>query len=386
MSPPPPQSAPSTAATTNETVNGEEIKKSTKRLAPQPPVASNNNNNNKMYSKEVSSEKIEKVCETVLEVPKNEDQMKMNDVNVDKVNNEQNTLKQVDETDIKMDNNSTLLKNNSNDKLTNDTIIFNCDSMNNSIKDDDQCHSPKQSVFDDGDSALKMVENGQHQDNNCQVTILSNHSTIINTVDVPDDQKNISIVTIEDSKNISIKSFDDHLGQNNNNKRDRKSESPKIVLNNEYAGSGQKSLEISKPKKDAPKQVNNVNNKPLNDNSNNNKAIRTDSSNSKKTTIKVNLNLKSDNVQKNCNTKVNTKTDANNYLTRIDQANSISQIIPNARHNNKINENKSLKRESSNSSSNFGSVGSDKENKMHNLSPDQSAVIIRKKQDMVCLV
>lgn len=370
---------PSTTAAINETVNGEEIKKSTKRLAPQPPVVSNNN---KMYSKEESSEKNEKVSETVLEVVKNEDQMKMNDINIDKVNNEQNTLKQVDEIDIKVDNNSSLLKNDFNDyKLTNDTKKFNCDSLKHSNKDDDQCHSPKHSVFDDGDSGVKMVENGHHQDNNCQVTILSNHSTIINTVDVPDNQKNISIVTIEDSKNISIKSSDDHLGQNNN-KRDRKSESPKIVLNNEYVGSSEKSFEISKPKKDSPKQANNINNKPLKENSNN-KAIRTDSSNSKKTTIKVNLNLKSDNVQKNGN-KVNAKTDANNYLTRIDQANSISHSIPSARHNNKMNESKSLKRESSNSSSNFGSLGSsDKENKMQNLSPDQSAVIIRKKQEMV---
>lgn len=227
--------------------------------------------------------------------------------------------------------------------------------------------------------AVKITENGNKTSNeNCQVTISSNHSTIISTNETPEEDKsNISIVTIENGKDISIKSSDfnrikatdlenvvsyassDSTRPTSASSSGKKAAKPeKIVLNNEYVP--QKLAEQSE--NEAPPPLGEQTEKSLS---------RTSSNNDQniKTTIKVNLNLVSESESKH-GSKAATPENSK-LLTRIDQVNS---------------RNYERKREVANNQAN-SVVGNGPDNEIANnginASSDQS-VILRKKREMVC--
>lgn len=187
---------------------------------------------------------------------------------------------------------------------------------------------------------VKIKENGNYASNdNCQVTISSNHSTIINTNESAaeeEDKSNISIVTIENGTNISIKSSDinkvkstdlDDVASFNSNdssmglavsESKRGPNKEKIVLNNEYVPQKERNLEHSGKENFTGDQE---------------KLSRTSSNTDQniKTTIKVNLNLVSEkdndsspkHVKQQAETSKETTNNNNSkLLTRIDQVNS----------------------------------------------------------------
>lgn len=221
--------------------------------------------------------------------------------------------------------------------------------------------------------AVKITENGNKTSNeNCQVTISSNHSTIISTNEaLEEDKSNISIVTIENGKDISIKSSDfnrikapdlenvsyassDSTRPTSASSSGKKGAKPeKIVLNNEY---------VPQSEKETPPPLGEQTEKSLS---------RTSSNNDQniKTTIKVNLNLVSESDNKH-GSKAATPENSK-LLTRIDQVNS---------------RNYERKREVANNQAN-SAVGNGPDNEIANnginASSDQS-VILRKKREMVC--
>lgn len=235
------------------------------------------------------------------------------------------------------------------------------------------------------DEKVKIKENGNYASNdNCQVTISSNHSTIINpneNIAEEEDKSNISIVTIENGTNISIKSSDINkvikstdLGSNESSlaqlgspvaesKRENKE---KIVLNNEYVPQKERNFEHSVKEETSGEQE---------------KLSRTSSNNDQsiKTTIKVNLNLVSENekesVPKLVKQQSENNKEANNskLLTRIDQVNSRNyerkRIPPEVIINNQPN-----------------AISNDVENTTNHASSttNEQAVILRKKREMVC--
>lgn len=378
---------------TPTTPNVEEVKKSTKRIpAPPPPVLSDpvtstNGNDKDHAALEALQESIEE-AEEEIEEQVNESQGQ--EIQEDDVVDEEQPPQLVTTTDSSSSNEHKLVDQNKIALFTDDNNpILNCDPEDISNCDDlTPCHTPQmnESVFDD---------------DNCQVTILSNHSTIINTVSqsTPEDHRNISIVTIDDGKPISIQTSE----VQSNNKQER-------AINDNYASidKSTKGRIIIQTDKQTQKPLSNKNDDVVMPTSNANI----------KTTIKVNLNLKSENErQRQPNSPKRIPAEDNHVTTKIDQVTPVicSRNYGNHERNNhhhhhghhhhghhhknvqsppiELN-NKSLKRESSNSSSsNFGSVGSsDKENVISNSANnnnnrmqqanDQSsaAVLIRKKQ------
>lgn len=222
------------------------------------------------------------------------------------------------------------------------------------------------------------IENGHfNNSDSCQVTISSNHSTIINTSEVAPDKTNISIVTIEDGKNISIKSSDsfkksDSKPKTNGFEKEEKStvtenekSIPKPAVSDQNHAASEKiepAIEIAQPK-ESEDSIGNSKNDSIG-----------------RTMIKVNLKLLPEN-NGDSQTKPATKND---LLTRIDQVTPIN----NSRSSHwNSNESKNLKRESSNSSSCFSSISSsDKENANHIVPVDDQPVSLRKKREMVCLL
>lgn len=241
------------------------------------------------------------------------------------------------------------------------------------------------------DEKGKIKENGNIASNdNCQVTISSNHSTIINpneNIVEEEDKSNISIVTIENGTNISIKSSDidqvksTDLGKvasfNSNDSSLAQLGSPfadgkrekveKIVLNNEYVPQKERNFEHSIKETSSGEH---------------DKLSRTSSNNDQsiKTTIKVNLNLVSENEKEGVSNLVKphteNKQEANSkLLTRIDQVNSRNyerkKIPPEVIVNSQPN-----------------AVSNDVENAINhaNSTTHEQAVILRKKREMVCLL
>ncbi|OTF75294.1 hypothetical protein BLA29_005338, partial [Euroglyphus maynei] len=361
-----------------------EVKKSTKRVpAPPPPVStvpatSTNGNDSDHAALEALQESIEEADEENEQENESKDQPDVPDEVQDNVrssspfvttidsSSSSNEQKSVDQNEIALftDDNNPILNCDPED-------ISNCDDLT-------PCHTPQmnESVFDD---------------DNCQVTILSNHSTIINTTgqQTPEDHRNISIVTIDDGKSISIQTSDDKQDQTANDAYALVDKSSKGRINKQH-----------KQSPPSPSQPSSAKNDVTNSNV--------------KTTIKVNLNLKSENERRNANSPKRVPVDNNQQLTtRIDQVTPMVSNRNNGNHerNNHHHHhhhhhkmvqspttesnNKSLKRESSNSSSsNFGSVGSsDKENAINSVNKSQqhandqssAAILLRKKQrDMVC--
>lgn len=236
------------------------------------------------------------------------------------------------------------------------------------------------------DERGKVKENGNFASNdNCQVTISSNHSTIINpneNIAEEEDKSNISIVTIENGTNISIKSsevksndlgkvasFSSNDGSHGSPVAVGKRESvEKIVLNNEYVPQKERNFEHSVKETFSGEQ---------------DKLSRTSSNNdaSVKTTIKVNLNLVSEkekeSVPKLVKQHTENKQESTNskLLTRIDQVNSRNyerkRIPPEVIISNQPN-----------------AVSNDVENTTNhaNSTTNEQAVILRKKREMVCLL
>ena len=374
----------------------EEVKKSTKRVpAPLPPVlttssvaSTNGGNDSDNAALEVLQESIEEVDEEQTQ----ENESKSQDVS-NEVQNDVESPALITTTDSSTINEQKLVDQNEIALFTDDNNpILNCDPEDISNCDDlTPCHTPQmnESVFDD---------------DNCQVTILSNHSTIINTTGQPtsEDQRNISIVTIDDGKPISIQTSEAH----SNDKLDRPANDDYAVIDKPSNGkiTDKHTQPPSPSQKQPPSSTKNGVSKPA-------------ANANVKTTIKVNLNPKAENERRNQNSPKRVPVDKNHVTTRIDQVTPIVNSRNNGNHerNNHHHHhhghhhhktvqsppiesnNKSLKREPSNSSSsNFGSVGSsDKENILNNLNNngkmqqanDQSsaAVLLRKKQrDMVC--
>lgn len=238
------------------------------------------------------------------------------------------------------------------------------------------------------------IENSHFSNDNCQVTISSNHSTIINTSEIPHDKSNISIVTIEDGKNISIKSSDSFKctksnsvnGTNvNDNQRvniDDKENNKKIVLSNEYVPNNVKDKRASSVENVKP---NDVKSKRLSQDEKASQQATNDSN--KRTTIKVNLNLVSDNEnEKRSNKPLKSDTANSNLLTRIDQVNSTAINSRNYEKNHWNNDSKNLKRESSTSSSCFSSIGSSDKENGNIISSVEEQIVLRKKREMVCVL
>ena len=239
-------------------------------------------------------------------------------------------------------NNNECIKNNQIKESSGDKVIL----INHPIVDVNSSH-------DD----IKVKENGNFSSDNCQVTISSNHSTIINSNEAAEEDKsNISIVTIKNGKNISIKSSDYKFknGELNNIEYDKSNnnvplgptsnkkiiDQEKIVLNNEYVP-----------------QIDSNSNENIIESSKSEKSTKTSSTNDTniKTTIKVNLNLVS---ERDLPTTTQKSSD-NKLLTRIDQATS---------------RNYERKREIASSQ-----LCNDKENN-HTI---EQAVILRKKRETV---
>ncbi|UXI20011.1 hypothetical protein NH340_JMT05954 [Sarcoptes scabiei] len=351
----------------------EEVKK-TKRLAPQPPILGKNVETETNKQKPSPNENSENIPIIVQDNERSirPDERSSSDPTTSKLTVESN--------DDKIFNNG--------DRHS----IENCDQSY--ATEDQKCQptSMETKMFE----TAKTIENGR-EDSGYQVTIVpKNHSTFIHTNDANEDKRNISIVTIEDNKNISIKTSEKPSDIDNENDFERSTEIDSIIT----SGSKIFSNEKKSPKKDRKSIVN--------QRFDEDRIEQNDSRGNIKTTIKVNLNLKSEKEEKS--SKHTQPSIESNYLTRIDQVNG-SPSRCDARNNiNRYNQHihhhhhhpqqqslhqsedlvkkskdksKSLERESSNSSSNFGSVGSHERtnNAFQNLSTEQ-AIVHRRKKDM----
>ncbi|KAJ6221662.1 hypothetical protein RDWZM_000207 [Blomia tropicalis] len=266
-------------------------------------------------------------------------------------------------------------------------------------------------------SSFMIKENGTFTPEQCQVTISSNHSTIINTNEVSDEDKsNISIVTIENGKKISIKSSDSIKISNSDlddkdrsetettkeeitvepNEKDIRVSSrngknkEKIVLNNSYVPQKQQVIEELKRSSkhfEGPIKNSSSEEKSLKRTT---KSVSSNDGSNIKTTIKVNLNLVSDdepyqqkhNGSSNKTVSSTSKSSENGkLLTRIDQASSRNY------------ERKRSELSGSQTTASSGNSISDKENGIScnsnghhgnsngNVNHDQ-AVVLRKKREM----
>lgn len=236
---------------------------------------------------------------------------------------------------------------------------------------------------------------------NCQVTISSNHSTIINTNEkIEESKSNISIVTIESGKGISIKSADNVAKIENNEKSTPPPPTTSSSSRNNSFDESLCSLNSANQSEDSSpedKVSSSASSNLAKSDIEQAQPVDTKSNSSGgssigKTTIKVNLSVipEAENVVLKNGVK-----NSNGKLTRIDQVNSSPINGGGARKMFEKGARPSeamisgVQRNSSRSSSNFSSLSfSDKENHMGNSFSHESrdAVMFRKKRDMVRLV
>ena len=264
---------------------------------------------------------------------------------------------QVDIPEVIHEDDPVIIKNSGEPDQATGGVVAEAVVNGNDVQENDTKTTASEPVLLINNQRFEHVENGDSE-SNCQVTISSNHSTIINTGDsgsvnnyqtttsttssstesspslsTPpsttsnsaqnNDKNNISIVTIENKQNILIKS-----GEKVSDDSNRINDNSRIVVNNDYGisnASGQPSGQQQQQSQHHHHHNENIENRLSRTSScstSESSSVASSHNNVKNTNIKVNVNLVAESDKENKENHSTRQQNGKVLQTRIDQVNS----------------------------------------------------------------